>query len=158
MTSCPGLQVVFVESKFTPQPFYDPHAENMPAQGGIPFVLTGEFFPQSQKPAAFMIAGIINWLSNFAVGLLFPYIQKGLQTYCFLVFAAICLAGATFLFFVLPETKNKTLFEINQAFAKKKASSEAREMDQFAATRKSSGEEPPFSFTLDNGDTKARIC
>ncbi|XP_060102097.1 solute carrier family 2, facilitated glucose transporter member 9 [Heteronotia binoei] len=127
--------------------------------GGIPFVLTGEFFPQSERPAAFMIAGIINWLSNFAVGLLFPFIQSGLQTYCFLVFAAICLAGATFLFFVLPETKNKTLLEINQAFAKKKVPLEAREMDQFAATRKSSEEqEPPFSSTLDNGETKAPIC
>ncbi|KAI1238189.1 Solute carrier family 2 [Lamprotornis superbus] len=35
--------------------------------GGIPFVLTGEFFQQSQRPAAFMIAGTVNWLSNFAV-------------------------------------------------------------------------------------------
>uniref|UniRef100_A0A8C0BNR8 Solute carrier family 2, facilitated glucose transporter member 5 n=1 Tax=Buteo japonicus TaxID=224669 RepID=A0A8C0BNR8_9AVES len=87
--------------------------------GGIPFVLTGEFFQQSQRPAAFMIAGTVNWLSNFAVGLLFPFIQAGLQTYCFLVFAAICLAGATYLFFVLPETKNKTFHEISQAFAKR---------------------------------------
>ncbi|XP_054855377.1 solute carrier family 2, facilitated glucose transporter member 9 isoform X2 [Eublepharis macularius] len=127
--------------------------------GGIPFVLTGEFFPQAQRPAAFMIAGIVNWLSNFAVGLLFPFIQRGLQTYCFLVFAAVCLAGATYLFFVLPETKNKTLLEINQAFAKKKGHSEVREMDQFAETRKSSGEqERHFTSTLENGEIKARIC
>ncbi|XP_053114547.1 solute carrier family 2, facilitated glucose transporter member 9 isoform X2 [Hemicordylus capensis] len=127
--------------------------------GGIPFVLTGEFFAQAQRPAAFMIAGIINWLSNFAVGLLFPFIQHGLQTYCFLVFAVICVAGATFLFFVLPETKNKTLAEINQAFAKKKkVPLEVREMDQFEAERKSSGEqEPNFSSTLDNGEVKTKI-
>uniref|UniRef100_A0A8D0GTA1 Solute carrier family 2 member 9 n=1 Tax=Sphenodon punctatus TaxID=8508 RepID=A0A8D0GTA1_SPHPU len=87
--------------------------------GGIPFVLTGEFFQQSQRPAAFMIAGIVNWLSNFAVGLLFPYIQVCTGTYCFLVFAVVCAAGATYLFIVLPETKNKTLLEINQAFAKR---------------------------------------
>ncbi|XP_054206492.1 solute carrier family 2, facilitated glucose transporter member 9 isoform X6 [Homo sapiens] len=43
--------------------------------GGIPFILTGEFFQQSQRPAAFIIAGTVNWLSNFAVGLLFPFIQ-----------------------------------------------------------------------------------
>ncbi|XP_075425465.1 solute carrier family 2, facilitated glucose transporter member 9 isoform X4 [Ascaphus truei] len=43
--------------------------------GGIPFVLVGEFFQQSQRPAAFMIAGSVNWISNFAVGLLFPLIQ-----------------------------------------------------------------------------------
>lgn len=43
--------------------------------GGIPFILTGEFFQQPQRPAAFIIAGTVNWLSNFAVGLLFPFIQ-----------------------------------------------------------------------------------
>ncbi|XP_071982179.1 solute carrier family 2, facilitated glucose transporter member 9 [Engystomops pustulosus] len=86
--------------------------------GGIPFVLVGEFFQQSQRPAAFMIAGSVNWICNFAVGLLFPIIQEGLGNYCFLVFAAICLAGALYLFFVLPETKNKTFNEIDQAFAR----------------------------------------
>ncbi|XP_061919688.1 solute carrier family 2, facilitated glucose transporter member 9 [Entelurus aequoreus] len=43
--------------------------------GGIPFILTGELFEQAYRPAAFMIAGTINWLANFAVGLLFPFIQ-----------------------------------------------------------------------------------
>ncbi|XP_037535038.1 solute carrier family 2, facilitated glucose transporter member 5 [Nematolebias whitei] len=52
--------------------------------GGIPFVLTGELFEQSYRPAAFMIAGSVNWLSNFAVGLLFPFIQETLQTFLFL--------------------------------------------------------------------------
>ncbi|KAK9399047.1 solute carrier family 2 facilitated glucose transporter member 9 [Crotalus adamanteus] len=105
--------------------------------GGIPFILTAEFFPQSQRPAAYMIAGITNWLCNFIVGLLFPFIQERLQTYCFLVFAAICLAGATFLFCVLPETKTKTLAEINQAFVKKKMPLEIQEMGYFDPKGKS---------------------
>ncbi|KAK2506306.1 hypothetical protein MC885_012925, partial [Smutsia gigantea] len=87
--------------------------------GGIPFILTAEFFQQSQRPAAFIIAGSVNWLSNFAVGLLFPFIQRSLDTYCFLVFAAICLAGAIYFYFVLPETKNRTYAEISMAFAKR---------------------------------------
>ncbi|GAB0188140.1 solute carrier family 2, facilitated glucose transporter member 9 [Grus japonensis] len=127
--------------------------------GGIPFVLTGEFFQQSQRPAAFMIAGTVNWLSNFAVGLLFPFIQGGLQTYCFLVFAAICFAGATYLFFVLPETKNKTLNEISQAFAKRnKVSLEMQEMNHYPGERKSSAEqESNFTSAVDNGETKKGI-
>nr|XP_033805080.1 solute carrier family 2, facilitated glucose transporter member 9 isoform X2 [Geotrypetes seraphini] len=44
--------------------------------GGIPFVLTGELFQQSHRSAAFMIAGTVNWFSNFVVGLVFPFIQK----------------------------------------------------------------------------------
>ncbi|XP_075608601.1 solute carrier family 2, facilitated glucose transporter member 9 isoform X3 [Balearica regulorum gibbericeps] len=127
--------------------------------GGIPFVLTGEFFQQSQRPAAFMIAGTVNWLSNFAVGLLFPFIQGGLQTYCFLVFAAICFAGATYLFFVLPETKNKTLKEISEAFAKRnKVSLEMQDMNHYPGERKSSAEqESNFTSAVDNGETKKGI-
>ncbi|XP_040275037.1 solute carrier family 2, facilitated glucose transporter member 9 [Bufo bufo] len=105
--------------------------------GGIPFVLVGEIFPQSQRPAAFMIAGSVNWLSNFAVGLLFPLVQDGLGNFCFLVFAAICLAGALYLYFVLPETKNKTLNEIDQAFAKiNKLSQSVKELESYPPDEK----------------------
>uniref|UniRef100_A0A7N6BDC5 Solute carrier family 2, facilitated glucose transporter member 5 n=1 Tax=Anabas testudineus TaxID=64144 RepID=A0A7N6BDC5_ANATE len=86
--------------------------------GGIPFILTGELFEQSYRPAAFMIAGVVNWLSNFAVGLLFPFIQEALQSFAFLVFVVVCTLGAIYLYFVLPETKNKTFMDISQSFAK----------------------------------------
>ncbi|XP_077051829.1 solute carrier family 2, facilitated glucose transporter member 9-like [Siphateles boraxobius] len=86
--------------------------------GGVPFVLTGELFEQSYRPAAFMVAGTVNWLSNFAVGLLFPFIQEALQTFAFLLFVVVCAAGAVYLLVVLPETKNKTFVEISQSFSK----------------------------------------
>lgn len=86
--------------------------------GGIPFVLTGELFEQSYRPAAFMIAGTVNWLSNFTVGLLFPFIQELLQAFAFLVFVGVCTLGSIYLYVVLPETKNKTFMDISQSFAK----------------------------------------
>ncbi|XP_078139792.1 solute carrier family 2, facilitated glucose transporter member 9 [Centroberyx gerrardi] len=86
--------------------------------GGIPFVLTGELFEQSYRPAAFMIAGTVNWLSNFAVGLLFPFIQEALESFAFLVFTVVCVLGAVYLYVILPETKNKTFVDISQSFAK----------------------------------------
>ncbi|XP_077428410.1 solute carrier family 2, facilitated glucose transporter member 9 isoform X1 [Vanacampus margaritifer] len=86
--------------------------------GGIPFILTGELFEQSYRPSAFMIAGIVNWLSNFAVGLLFPFIQESLEAFAFLVFVGVCVVAAIYLFFILPETKNKTFMDISQSFAK----------------------------------------
>ncbi|CAN9512452.1 unnamed protein product [Ophioblennius macclurei] len=86
--------------------------------GGIPFILTGELFEQSYRPAAFMIAGIVNWLSNFTVGLTFPFIQEKLQSFAFLVFVVVCTLGAIYLYFILPETKNKTFMAISQSFAK----------------------------------------
>ncbi|RLW08946.1 hypothetical protein DV515_00002932 [Chloebia gouldiae] len=106
-----------------------------------------------------MIAGTVNWLCNFTVGLLFPFIQAGLQTYCFLVFAGICFAGAAYLFFVLPETKNKTFHEISQAFAKRnKATLEMQEMNHYPGERKPSEEhESNFTSSVDNGETKKGI-
>ncbi|XP_035486403.2 solute carrier family 2, facilitated glucose transporter member 9 isoform X3 [Scophthalmus maximus] len=86
--------------------------------GGIPFILTGELFQQSYHPAAFMIAGTVNWLSNFAVGLLFPFIQETLESFAFLVFVGVCTLGSLYLYVVLPETKNKTFADISQSFAK----------------------------------------
>ncbi|XP_055500593.1 solute carrier family 2, facilitated glucose transporter member 9 isoform X1 [Leucoraja erinacea] len=86
--------------------------------GGIPFVLTSEMFDQSCRSSAFMIGGTVMWLSNFLVGLLFPFIQTGLGAFCFLLFAVICLLGSLYLYIVLPETKNKTFAQIYQEFAK----------------------------------------
>ncbi|XP_023443157.2 solute carrier family 2, facilitated glucose transporter member 9 isoform X2 [Dasypus novemcinctus] len=120
--------------------------------GGIPFILTGEFFQQSQRPAAFIIAGTVNWLSNFAVGLLFPFIQNGLDTYCFLVFAAICITGAVYFYFVLPETKNRTHAEISQAFAKRNKAYPPEEKMDFVVTEDKTNGRPKSdsSSTPDN--------
>lgn len=42
--------------------------------------------------------------------------QKSLGSYCFVFFACVCLLGAVFTFFILPETKGKTLVEISAEF------------------------------------------
>ncbi|KAG7254953.1 hypothetical protein CRUP_016490 [Coryphaenoides rupestris] len=44
--------------------------------------------------------------------------DSALQTYAFLVFAVVCALGATYLYVVLPETKNKTFLDISESFAK----------------------------------------
>ncbi|XP_034284877.1 solute carrier family 2, facilitated glucose transporter member 11-like isoform X2 [Pantherophis guttatus] len=62
--------------------------------------------------------GSMSWLSFFAVGMLFPFVVKGLKQYCFIVFLLECSAVATFIFCVIPETKNKTFLEIKREFHK----------------------------------------
>ncbi|XP_040602953.1 solute carrier family 2, facilitated glucose transporter member 9 isoform X4 [Mesocricetus auratus] len=129
--------------------------------GGIPFILTGEFFQQSERPAAFIIAGTVNWLSNFAVGLLFPFIQKSLDSYCFLVFATVCIAGAVYFYFVLPETKNRTHAEISQSFAKRnKAHPQEVKTDSAMAEEKANGQpETDLSSILDSqGQNQTSKC
>lgn len=84
----------------------------------IPALLVTEIFLQSSRPAAYMVAGTVHWLSNFTVGLVFPFIQVGLGAYSFVIFALICLITTIYIFLIIPETKSKTFIEINQIFLK----------------------------------------
>ncbi|XP_076027336.1 solute carrier family 2, facilitated glucose transporter member 5 [Genypterus blacodes] len=85
----------------------------------IPYVVTTEMFRQSSRPAAFTVAGSVHWLSNFTVGLLFPFLERGLGPYSFIAFSAVCLLTLVYIWLVVPETKNKTFLEICQMFAKR---------------------------------------
>uniref|UniRef100_A0A3Q1MSX8 Solute carrier family 2, facilitated glucose transporter member 5 n=1 Tax=Bos taurus TaxID=9913 RepID=A0A3Q1MSX8_BOVIN len=86
--------------------------------GPIPALLVTEIFLQSSRPAAYMVAGTVHWLSNFTVGLVFPFIQVGLGAYSFVIFAVICLLTTVYIFLIIPETKSKTFIEINRIFIK----------------------------------------
>ncbi|KAM6434237.1 solute carrier family 2, facilitated glucose transporter member 5-like [Liasis olivaceus] len=96
----------------------------------IPSVMIMEMFLQSSRPAAFMVGGSVHWLSNFTVGLVFSYLEQGLGPYCFLIFCAVCLATAVYVFLIVPETKNKTFMEINRIMAKRNGTEEQAEKDE----------------------------
>uniref|UniRef100_A0AAY5ETM1 Solute carrier family 2, facilitated glucose transporter member 5 n=1 Tax=Electrophorus electricus TaxID=8005 RepID=A0AAY5ETM1_ELEEL len=84
---------------------------------GVPFLVTGELFTQSHRPAAYIVGGALNWLSNFTVGFLFPFLQMSAGAFCYLVFFGVCIGVAVYVYFIIPETKNKTFMEISQMFA-----------------------------------------
>ncbi|KAL6101379.1 uncharacterized protein ACO6RY_16637 [Pungitius sinensis] len=88
---------------------------------GVPFLVTAELFKQSHRPAAYIVGGSLNWLSNFTVGFVFPFLQMSAGSYSYLVFGSICLSVAVYVYVVIPETKNKTFMEISQMFTKKEA-------------------------------------
>ncbi|XP_043918735.1 solute carrier family 2, facilitated glucose transporter member 5 [Protopterus annectens] len=85
----------------------------------IPYVMTLEMFLQSSRPAAFMVGGSVHWLSNFTVGLIFPFMEDALGPYCFIIFSVICLATFIYILIIVPETKKKTFLEVSQLFAKR---------------------------------------
>lgn len=41
--------------------------------------------------------------------------------FCYLVFCGVCVGVAAYVFFIIPETKNKTFMEISQLFALRNA-------------------------------------
>lgn len=84
---------------------------------GVPFLITAELFKQSHRPTAYTVAGCLNWLSNFTIGFVFPFLELTMGPYCYLIFCTICLTVALYTIFVIPETRNKTFVEISQMFA-----------------------------------------
>lgn len=50
------------------------------AVGGVTNILITELFTQTTRPAAYMIAGSVNWLSFFFISMLFPFIV--VRSYC----------------------------------------------------------------------------
>ncbi|XP_063163115.1 solute carrier family 2, facilitated glucose transporter member 9-like isoform X2 [Candoia aspera] len=84
---------------------------------GVPFLMTAELFKQSHRPSAYIVGGSLNWLSNFTVGFAFPFLQMSAGAFCYLIFCGICLLVALYVYFIIPETKNKTFMEINHIFA-----------------------------------------
>ncbi|XP_016093817.1 solute carrier family 2, facilitated glucose transporter member 9-like [Sinocyclocheilus grahami] len=83
---------------------------------GVTAPLPGEIFTQSYKPPAFMVACILNWVGLFLVGMLFPLIVEHLDYFCFLIFFVFCFFSGVFVWFHVPETKNKTVLEITEDF------------------------------------------
>ncbi|XP_056147489.1 solute carrier family 2 member 15a [Lampris incognitus] len=97
---------------------------------GVPFLMTAELFKQSHRSAAYTVGGSLNWMSNFTVGFVFPFLQMSAGSYCYLVFASVCLSVAIYVYFIIPETKNKTFVEISCMFAKKEAIPETQGLGQ----------------------------
>ncbi|GCB80669.1 hypothetical protein scyTo_0016313 [Scyliorhinus torazame] len=85
---------------------------------GVTAIIPFEIFTQSYRPVAFVINGSFQWLGLVLLGMIFPFIVEGLGPFCFLIFLGDCLIIAVFVFIILPETKGKTILEINEEFRK----------------------------------------
>ncbi|KAM7047794.1 solute carrier family 2, facilitated glucose transporter member 5-like isoform 1-T1 [Acridotheres tristis] len=88
---------------------------------GVPLLMTAELFMQSHRPAAYIVGGSLNWLCNFIIGLIFPFLQMSAGAFCYLVFSGVCLLVALYVYLVIPETKNKTFMEISHIFAMRRS-------------------------------------
>ena len=79
------------------------------------WVLTGEIFPNKIRGRAMSIATFSNWSINFLTAFLFPwYIQQTSMSTGFLTFAGFCLVATIFFYRFVPETKGKSLEEIER--------------------------------------------
>jgi len=90
------------------------------AMGPIVWVVLSEIFPTRMRGSAMAIATVALWIADFAVTLSFPVIADRLnETTAFWSYALMCAVDFFFMLFLLPETKGKTLEEIEKGWLKK---------------------------------------
>jgi MFS family permease len=77
------------------------------------WVVIAEIFPNRIRSSAMSVAVTALWTACFLLTYTFPLLNKALGAAgTFWTYAAICLAGFIFLYLRLPETRGKTLEEI----------------------------------------------
>lgn len=87
--------------------------------GPIIFVLLSEFFSDNAKRIIAPFSQTLNFLMSFGVGILYPALVKSVGNgFTFAIFAAFCCAGLVFTIFLVPETKGKSLAEIQSLMKK----------------------------------------
>jgi SP family sugar porter-like MFS transporter len=77
------------------------------------WVVISEIFPNRIRSSAMSIAVTALWSACFLLTYTFPILNAKLgPENTFMMYAGICFAGLVFLFFRLPETRGKTLEQI----------------------------------------------
>jgi MFS family permease len=79
----------------------------------VTWVLISEIFPNRVRSQAVSVAVSALWIASFALTYTFPLINHALgSSGAFLGYSAICVLGSVFIFVFVPETKGRTLEEI----------------------------------------------
>jgi len=87
----------------------------------IVWVILSEIFPNRIRGAAMALATFALWVACFVLTYTFPLLNKSLGAAgTFWVYSGICILGFIFIAFKLPETKGKSLEEIEKNLLKNK--------------------------------------
>lgn len=85
----------------------------------VTWVVLSEIFPNRIRGAAMAVATLSLWLASFLLTYTFPLLNRTFGAAgTFWMYGIICLAGLIFIQKKLPETKGKSLEEIEQGFEK----------------------------------------
>ncbi|ODM94716.1 Facilitated trehalose transporter Tret1 [Orchesella cincta] len=99
--------------------------------GPIPWVLTAEILPNHVKELASSCISICYWTLSFVAGKTFKDIKDVIgYSGVYWLSSGICLIGALFVLFFVPETKGRSTDEIQKLFVTKKESAQAESSEQ----------------------------
>jgi hypothetical protein len=109
-------------------------------------VLTQEIFPNSMRSRGVSIVSSTNWMFNFIIGLTTKDMLKSMKYGTYIFFACFCLIGGLFVWIWVPETKDKTLEELDVYFGGDNttiAATDRARMDRINASLGLTGVEHP---------------
>ncbi|MDO4164790.1 MAG: sugar porter family MFS transporter [Bacteroides sp.] len=87
--------------------------------GPVTWVLLSEIFPGKVRAVAVATGTFALWVASFTLTYTFPFLNQALGTYgTFWIYTAICTAGFLFFLKKLPETKGKSLEELEKELLK----------------------------------------
>lgn len=85
--------------------------------GPIPWMVGSEMFRQDARSKAMAFCSIVNLVATFVIAVGFEPVQKVLTNFTFIIFIVCLIFGFFFIYFLVPETKNKTFEEVAQELA-----------------------------------------
>jgi hypothetical protein len=100
------------------------------------WILIAEIFPLSIRAKGASIGASANWMNNFIIAFVVPPMLSGIGWGTYIFFAVWSAAGGVFIWLYIPETKGKTLEEMDQVFGSHTA---AEELEEFARVQERVG-------------------
>lgn len=91
----------------------------MMSWGPICWVLIAEIFPNTIRGQAVAIAVAFQWIFNYLVSSTFPALYDFSPMFAYSLYGIVCVIAALFVWRCVPETKGKTLEEMNALWKKK---------------------------------------
>ncbi|RZC56101.1 hypothetical protein C5167_014961 [Papaver somniferum] len=80
--------------------------------GAVPWVIMSEVFPLNIKGTAGSLVTLVNWFGSWVVSFTFNFLMSWSSYGTFLLYAAVNLSAILFIAKMVPETKGRTLEEI----------------------------------------------
>ncbi|CAG82797.1 general substrate transporter [Yarrowia lipolytica] len=88
-----------------------------PTWGPGIWLYCSELFPLKQRAVAAGVTASANWIFNFALALFVPSAFKNINWKTYIIFGVFCIVMTIHVFVLFPETKGKTLEEIDMMWA-----------------------------------------